>query len=246
MDRTPIVTRFHLTLLGFLIALSVIAYIKVPAPLGFPVHWGLNGHPDEVWPHATALLLFPAIGLLLTGLFVAIGFVASPQRIEPGRAAAEALLTGLLGLLFALQLSLILIGVGSDIDLTRILAFVVALALIGLGIGLSRAPPNAFSRVRLPWALSDKRNWTMTHRLTGGLMAVAGAGLGVVAMFWPDPINLFEALAIAVVAPVVVAVIVSVTLAGRGSRNRSKSEAFGRRNTPRTPRSRLPSPAAPR
>jgi uncharacterized membrane protein len=213
MDRTSIVTRFHLTLLAFLVALTVIAYLKVPAPLGFPVHWGLNGHPDEVWPRSTALLLFPAIGLLLTALFFAIGLLASPQQIEPGRTVAEAMLTGFLGLLFALQLSLILIGVGSDIDLTRIVAFVVAVGLLGIGIALSRATPNAFSGVRLPWTMADKRNWTATHRLTGALMVLAGAGLGVVAFAWPDPINLFQALAVAVFLPVVVAALCSVVLA---------------------------------
>jgi uncharacterized membrane protein len=212
MDRKPIVTRFHLLALGILIALGATTYFKVPAALSFPVHWGLDGHPDQTWSHSTAALLFPAIGVLLTALFAIVGLAVAPKRIELGRPVAEAILTGFLGLLGALQLSLILIGIGSDIDLTRLIAFAVALALIGLGLALTRAAPNAYAGVRLPWAMANKRNWVATHRLTGLLMVLAGAGLGMVAFAWPDPINLFEALGVAVLLPLLLGMLFSAIM----------------------------------
>ncbi|MEO8882626.1 MAG: DUF1648 domain-containing protein, partial [Devosia sp.] len=77
--RKLIVTRFHLLLLGILIAITATAFVKIKAEVGLPVHWGLNGQPDQIWPRNQALMIFPIIGVLLTALFAAIGRFAPPE-----------------------------------------------------------------------------------------------------------------------------------------------------------------------
>jgi uncharacterized membrane protein len=201
MIRKQIVTRFHLFLIGVLVAITATAYVKIPADSGLPVHWGFDGHPDRIWPRDAALLLFPIVGLLLTALFAAIGQFAAVERVEPGRHVAETMLTGLLGLLCALQFSLILIGIGSDIDMIRIISFAVAVIVLLLGIALPKSQPNAYAGIRLPWTVRNDRNWAMTHRLTGILLVVGGIGLALVAWLWPDPANLLEAMAAALLVP---------------------------------------------
>ena len=79
MPRKPLVTRFHLLLLGLLVAVTATAFVKIPADAALPVHWGLDGHPDQVWPRIPALLMFPLIGAVITGLFLAIGRFTPPE-----------------------------------------------------------------------------------------------------------------------------------------------------------------------
>jgi uncharacterized membrane protein len=203
MEREQIVGRFHLAMLGFLAAITATAVYKIPEASGLPVHWGFDGRPDQIWPRDEALMVFPIIAICLTALFAAIGQFAPVERVEPGRHISAAMLTGLLGLLCALQFSLILIGVGSDIDLIRIIAFALALFWMGTGVALTQAKPIDFTGLRLPWTIKHPANWTASHWLAGGLMVVCGLGLIAVAWLQPGPVDLLIAIAAALLLPLV-------------------------------------------
>lgn len=210
MNRKPLVTRFHLALFGLLAAITAVAFVKIKADVGLPVHWGLDGTPDRIWPRNQALLVLPAIGVVLIGLFAVIGQFAAKEQVEPGRHVAEAMLSALLGLLCLLQFSLILIGVGSDIDMVRIVTFGLAALLLVLGSVLPGSEPNAYAGIRLPWTMKDPRNWAATHRLTGVLFIVAGLGLAAVAWLLPSPADMLPAIGVAIFAPLLVGVIFSL------------------------------------
>jgi uncharacterized membrane protein len=209
MTRKQIVTSFHLLVLGFLVAITATAYVKIPAGTDLPVHWGLNGNPDWVWPRAPALLIFPAIAVLLTALFALIGQFAPVEKIEPGRYVAEALLSGLLILFDALQLGLLMIGVGSDIDMVRIVGLGVAVVLVLLGAALPTSEYNAYTGVRLPWTFRNPGHWRASHRVAGILCIIGGVGLGAVAWLFPDPGTVMLALLAAVFMPLILAVLYS-------------------------------------
>jgi len=204
MEREQIVGRFHLAMLGLLAAITATAVYKIPEASGLPVHWGFDGRPDRIWPRNETLAMFPVIAIFLVALFAAIGQFAPVERVEPGRHIAAAMLTGLLGLLCALQFALILIGVGSDIDLIRIIAFAVALFWAGTGVALTQAQPIDFTGLRLPWPIKNPANWTASHRLTGALMVLGGLGLAVVAWLQPDPAAMLISIGAALLVPVLV------------------------------------------
>jgi uncharacterized membrane protein len=210
MTRKQIVTRFHLLVLGFLVAITATAYVKIPAGTDLPVHWGLNGTPDWVWPRNTALLIFPTVAVLLTALFALIGQFAPVEKIEPGRYVSEALLSGLLIMFDALQIGLLMIGLGSDIDMVRIVGFGVALVLLLLGATLPTSEYNAYAGVRLPWTFRNAGHWRSSHRVAGILCIIAGLGLGVAAWLFPDPGTVMLALLAAVFMPLILAVLYSV------------------------------------
>ncbi|MDR3470206.1 MAG: DUF1648 domain-containing protein [Devosia sp.] len=210
MTRKPLVTRFHLLVFAVLIAITATALVKVPADAGLPVHWGFDGKPDQVWPRNPALAVMPAIGLALTAVFALVGQVAPVEQIEPGRNMAEAMLTWLLGLLCAIQFSLILIGVGSDIDMVRLVAFAVAALLLVVGGLLTQASPNAYAALRLPWTMRSASAWTAVHRLTGALLALGGLGLGAVAWLRPQPADMLFGIGAAIVVPLVVGMLFSL------------------------------------
>ena len=204
MTRKLIVTRFHLFLVGVLLAVMATALVKIQAGTDLPVHWGFDGKPDRFWPRLPALLMFPVIGFLLTGLFALIGRFAPVEAIEPGRHMSQLLLTGLLGLLCALEFALILLGIGADLDMIRLVCFAVAIFLLILGSLLPQSQRNSITGLRLPWTLKDPAGWRASHLVTGVLVAVGGIGLAVVAWFRPTPSDMLMALGAAVFVPIIV------------------------------------------
>ena len=210
MTRKPLVGRFHLFLLALLVAITATAFYKIPAQTGLPVHWGFDGKPDRMWPRDQALLIFPLLGVVLVGLFAAIGRFAAVERIEPGRHISEAMLTGILGLFCALQFALILIGIGSEIDMVRIIAFALAALFVILGNVRPKSQPNAYAGIRLPWTVNDPRRWAIAHRVTGILFIIGGIGLGLVAWLLPDPQDMLLAMFAAILVPIIVGGAVSL------------------------------------
>jgi uncharacterized membrane protein len=209
MDRKSLVTTFHLLILFVLVVITVVDFIKVPAG-GLPVHWALDGHPDRIWPRTGALLILPALGLVITAIFWVIGRLTSAERLEPGRVVSEAALAMVLGIFCALQVGFLFIGIGSDIDLIRIIGFAVALLAIGIGVLLPGTQPNAIAGIRLPWLLQNARNWRATHRVTGVLMVLGGVGLGIAAFASPDPATLIIGILAALLLPVAAGILFSL------------------------------------
>jgi len=213
--RKPLLTRFHLLLLGVLVSLTATAFVKVPAAAGLPVHWGLDGKPDQIWPRDEALWVFPGVAAVLVILFLAIGQFAPEDQIKGGRPVIETAIAGLLGLCCAMQFAFILLGIGSDIDLIRVITTLLALIFTGLGLALPRSRPNVYAGIRLPWTMQDARNWQATHRLTGALMVVAGVALGAVALLWPTPADMLIAVGLAVFLPILMGGVFSFLYARR-------------------------------
>lgn len=212
MTRKLIVTKFHLMILGLLIALTVLAFYKVPVATGLPVHWGLDGKPDAVWPRDQALLIFPIIGVVLTTVFALAGLMSPTAKVEAARQALEAILAAVLGLFLAIQLGLMLIGVGSEINMIQIIGFAVGLALIGLGFILPNALEMGYSAVRLPWALKNGKTERRIHRVSGVLFIIAGLGLGVMAFLGGDPRYQIAYLFVGLLVPAILSLIVSRVL----------------------------------
>jgi uncharacterized membrane protein len=213
--RKPLVTRFHLLVFVVLAAIAVVAFYKIPAGVDLPVHWGFDGKPDEVWPRVPALLVFPGLGVVLIGLFAAIGRLAAPAQLDPGRYILEAALTGVLGLFCAIEFAMILLGIGSDIDMIRVIAFAVAVLLVLIGSALPRSQPNAYAGIRLPWTLHDADAWRAAHRLAGVLYLIAGVALGVLAWLRPEPPELLPGMLAAVLLPPVIGGLFSLMRARR-------------------------------
>ena len=213
--RKLLVTRFHLLLLGLLAAITATAFVKVPEATGLPVHWGLDGKPDQIWPRDQALWVFPSIAIVLIAISLLIGRLASGEQLDAGRPVLETVIAGLLALCCALQFAFLLIGIGSDIDMLRLLAFALAALFVALGAALPRARPNVYAGIRLPWTMKSPQTWRATHRLTGVLMAAAGLSLAVVALLWPAPATLLVAIGLAVFLPTLVGAIFSFVVSRR-------------------------------
>jgi len=213
--RKALVSRFHAFPFGLLVAITATALVKIKSQQGLPVHWAFDGKPDQYWPRDFVLAAAPIVALGLVVVFALIGRFAPVEQVEPGRRVWEGLLTALLAVLCAVQFSFVLIGVGSDIDLLRITAYLTALALVAWGGLLAPSTKGTYGAMRLPWSLPTASAWVFAHRASGALVVLSGIGLGVVATLWPSPTDLLAGMAGAIAAAILGSALLSL-LRARG------------------------------
>ena len=218
--RKPLISRFHLFPIGVMLAVTATALVKIKSDHSLPVHWGFDGKPDQFWPRDETIAAAPALMIVLLAAFALAGYLLPAGQVEPGRRIWEGLLTFLLGVLCAIQFAFILIGVGSDIDLIRAIAALVALVMLAFGALVMRAPPNVFHGVRLPWGMASSSSWIAAHRASGALTMVCGLALGLDFWFWPTPADLLAGIAAAIGVALLGSIVLSLLLAATLGRRR--------------------------
>jgi immunity protein, SdpI family len=213
-----LITRFHLLQLLVLLAITGVAFFRVPADFAFPAHWGSAG-ADWIWPRNLALPVAPAIALILLAGFATLGHLLTKNHLAKVRHILEPALTLLLAILVAVQLGLLLTGIGSDLDLIRLTAFALGATLVVLGIVFAEAERHTYAGLRLPWPIVGDAAWRAIHRITGLAFGLCGAGLLALAWFDPEVGPLVIALAVTLALPTVIAALATLAfrLAGVGT-----------------------------
>lgn len=190
MTRPSLVTRFHVLLLSVIVAITAIAIYKVPAGEGLAMHWDARGQSDWTWPRDIAFAVVPLAGLAITAIFAIGGALTPKSRLEMARHILEPALSGVLAVGVGVQFGLLMIGIGSDFDIIRLLAFALAALLLILGILLREAERNTYAGLRLPWAMPDDATWRRTHQLAGWAYIAGAVVLAVLAWLQPFPATL--------------------------------------------------------
>ncbi|ODU55419.1 MAG: hypothetical protein ABS99_07500 [Acetobacteraceae bacterium SCN 69-10] len=202
----PVATPFNLVLA---VALAV---ASMPAGVDLPVHWGVTGAADGFLPRDLALLLLPAIAVLVLGLLV---WVRRSAAAAGGRQALTTAMSVLLGLFVVVQTAIVMIGVGIAVDMVRIVVLALGVVFVVLGNIMPKTQPNGVVGIRLPWPLADAANWQATNRLGGWLMLLGGLLMACTALLSGQPAILLTATAIGVIVPILVATLFSYRLAHR-------------------------------
>jgi uncharacterized membrane protein len=181
--RRPLIVSLAIVLA--MVAISAYGWVRLPDDAQLPIHWGVDGRPDGFAPKSIALVVFPALGILLASLFAGL------PAIEPRRAHLErsvkpyrAVWIGALALLLLLHAAAVAAGLGIAVDMGRVFSAGLGGLLVATGNWLPKARSNFILGVRTPWTLSSERSWSVTHRLAGhgfvlvGLVLIALAALG--------------------------------------------------------------------
>lgn len=199
-------------------ALALYTWTALPAAGNIPVHWDINGQPDqfaaksEVW---TYLAMMPG-AILLTGVILAIAPMIDPRKanIETGRKAYLATWISVMVLqtLVHAGICVAMLQAGGEAAIPNdAVRFVIAgcgLLMIVIGNYLPKTRSSFLFGVRTPWTLSSDIAWEKTHRLAGPLFMLAGA-LGMAGAFLFDGIWLALQLTALVVAAAIISVIYS-------------------------------------
>ncbi len=154
-----------------LLPFPIIAYFWAELPDQVPIHWGINGEPDNWADKATGIFIGPAINI---GLYILMSLA---PKIDPKKNFEQMKMYPTLKLmLVALFFLLFLIIMAFTLEYTtdvRWIPAAVMLLMIGIGNYMGKFRPNYFIGIRTPWTLESEEVWTKTHRLAGTLWVVA-------------------------------------------------------------------------
>lgn len=164
---------FGLVVAAIAIAISIWAYPQMPPTVA--THWSLTGTPDGFSSRLVAVLIIPAVILVMMGLFNVL------PKLDP-RGANYAKFFGTYWLICNTVIAFMIIahamiiasGIGFPIRIDRLMPVGIGLLFIVLGNYLTRVEPNWFVGIRTPWTLSSDTVWRRTHRTGGYLMVLGG------------------------------------------------------------------------
>ena len=179
-----LVTRFHLLLLAVTIAITGVGFLRVPADFAYPAHWS-GSYADWLWPRDIALPVAPLVEVLIMAAFFLLGRTLTKNHFAKVQHILDPALTLLLLVVTAIQLGLLVIGIGSDIDLVRLTGAGLGIVLLILGIVFFEAERHTYAGLRMPWPIASDRAWKLVHRIAGLACGLAGAVL--LALAWFDP-----------------------------------------------------------
>ena len=179
-----LVTRFHLLFLTVTVAITGVAILRVPEDFAYPAHWS-GSAAEWAWPRDLALIGAPLVEVVLIVVFFILGNLLTKNHYAKVQHILDPALSLLLAVPTAVQLGLLLTGIGSDIDVVRIAGAGLGAALLVLGAVLFEAQRNTYAGLRMPWPIRSDTSWRLVHRVAGIASALAGAGL--LALAWFDP-----------------------------------------------------------
>lgn len=152
-----------LTILSFIGTLFVYSSL----PENIPIHWGINGEPDNYAGKSFALLA----AALPFALYILMKVV---PKIDPKRESYEkhkksyniTRIAVIIILIGAHWVSL-LIALGHNINISLAVKFAVGVLFIIIGNYMTQIRHNYFFGIRSPWTLASEKVWKKTHRVGG-------------------------------------------------------------------------------
>jgi uncharacterized membrane protein len=189
-------------------------------PPRVPVHWDINGKPDQTVPREELvpyLLIAPGTMALMVVLTLILPWL-SPRQFEvaPFRKVFNYVM-GLLVILFGYIHVLILwSSLDENVSLIRWLLGGLFLFFALLGNVLGKVRRNFWMGVRTPWTLASERVWNQTHRLTAWLFVVYGLAAFAAVLAGVPPIWCLAGLIALALTSVVYSLVLYKTLEKQG------------------------------
>ena len=169
-----------LTLVPFVI--SLVFYSRLPEQV--PTHWGADNQINGYSSRNMAAFGIPAFMLLMT-IFINVMYVIDPKRenIRRSRELGQVVRWFIVLLAGAMQLVIILSGVGMSMNVGTVVSVPIAALFVVMGNYLPKCRQNYTMGIKLPWTLADEDNWTRTHRLAGYIWTAGGILMIVMGFF---------------------------------------------------------------
>ena len=201
--------------LGLIAGLTLAGFLLLPAETPLPVHFDLSGEADSFLGRDIALLLLPAISLILTIGAMALTRLAPVAAVKAGQAAMAVAVVGMIWLLALCQAIILSAGSGLEVNVPRLICVAQGLFLMLLGNVLPKTRPNPCAGLRLPATLHDPAIWRKANRFAGIAFALSGAALIAVAAMTGEGRLLGLALLGTAILPAVVSLVNALRLSKR-------------------------------
>jgi uncharacterized membrane protein len=185
--------------------ITLMAYPVMPETIAS--HWNAAREADGMMPKFWGLVLIPLLMLGFSTLFVVLPlFDPLRENYRKFRDYYDGFILVFAVFLFAIQIQIILWGLGIFISPNLILPVLMGGLFIYLGFLLEHAEPNWFVGIRTPWTMSSVSVWRKTHQLGAKFFKLAGAA-SIIGIF--AGINAFLVILVPVITVSVVIVVYS-------------------------------------
>ncbi|MBJ7540444.1 SdpI family protein [Streptococcus sp. SL1232] len=165
----------QLILTSFVIVLPALigAFFWKALPEQIPTHFGIDGQADGYSSKLFTLVAFPILFVLFQIIALASLERVSVKVTVPAKMRKlYAWIIPCLSLIVQLSIYANALGVVKSSP-TLVTAFLGMLFIV-IGNYLPKTKRNYTIGIRLPWTLSDDRNWFKTHRLAGKIWVLGG------------------------------------------------------------------------
>lgn len=150
-----------------------------------PSHWNLAGEVNDTQPKAVAVLLMPALMVVIWMLGRAnVQFRLFGRQIK-SVAARWTFINLIVLAVGVIHVAALGNALGWPISIPRVTVLVIGLLLVFMGNQMRRIQPNFFIGIRTPWTLSDPEVWRRTHIYGGRLYFGVGLLVAALALLLP-------------------------------------------------------------
>ncbi|MCR5493835.1 MAG: SdpI family protein [Streptococcus sp.] len=151
--------------------IGVIFWNQLPEKI--PTHFGIDGQADGYSSKLFTLFAFPALFLLFQIICLASFEKESVKVNIPAK--MRRFYTWLIPILsLIIQGSIYANALGFIKSGPTLVTTFLAIVFIVIGNYLPKIQRNATVGIRIPWTLSDDKNWYKTHRMAGKLWVIGG------------------------------------------------------------------------
>ena len=165
----------QLILTSFVIVLPALigAFFWKALPEQIPTHFGIDGQADGYSSKVFTLVAFPILFVLFQIIALASLERESVKVTVPAK--MRRFYTWLIPVLsLIIQGSIYANALGFIKSGPTLVTTFLAIVFIVIGNYLPKMQRNATVGVRIPWTLSDDKNWYKTHRMAGKLWVIGG------------------------------------------------------------------------
>ncbi|HEY6347850.1 MAG TPA: DUF1648 domain-containing protein [Candidatus Angelobacter sp.] len=191
---------------GLIILATLVAGLLIypHLPERVPSHWDIHGKINGYESRLAAVLIVPAMMVLLVLAFAALPAL-SPRHFEIDTFQSTYLYLMLVIIVTLAYFHGLMLwaAFSPTVPMTRAILGGICVLWILMGNVLGRVRRNFYVGIRTPWTLASEQVWYATHRLGGRAFVWTGL-LGLVLTFvLPNPLMMFPCLIAGALIPVV-------------------------------------------
>jgi len=184
-----ILTRAEfLPILLIVFAFAIGFWVSADLPELVPSHWDISGNVDGYATRDVAVLLLPAIALVVYLLMTFLPLIDPlKKRYAEFVWPYFWIKTVIVTFLVAIHLGTLWIGLGKELNMSYLIVFLMSALFLILGFNLPKIKKNYFIGIRTPWTLHSESVWDETHKQASKLFMIASAVslLALIFNFYP-------------------------------------------------------------
>lgn len=164
-----------ITLFVIMALISIWAALQLPADIKLPVHWNINGEPNQYAGKFLGLFMMPIVVMVVILLLTFLPRTEPRKKnINLSMKAYNLIIISIILVFATLHIVMIMNALGKSLSIGKIVPALIGVLFIVIGNYMGKIRSNFMLGIKTPWTLSSELSWNKTHRLGGRLFILSG------------------------------------------------------------------------